>query len=457
MIRTASRRIDASVAATSAAVLCTVVWMSWATRTIAEKGSQGVSDVVCVALAPVAAWFTWARPLVFPYGLYVILTPLDVLMQIGGGHRGATVARLLGMVAAIALGVYAVRTRSVRPPPRSIVWIGMLTGWMCLSTLWSPGADPGTESLTLVMLVALYLVLAAFPMQRRDVVPLLGAILLSGVVAAAIGIYEMHTGGMQTAQELEDTHRLTVTFGQSSLDPNMYGDGLLMPVSVARLWFSRAKRRLHTLAALAAMTILLLALALVGSRDATIGLAIVTVVTATLLRSWKRVLLPVTALGAGAIALIPNVIVRALADEGNGGSGRTSIWRVGITAFVHHPFFGTGSGSYGAVYNQWYLKVYERYDLGWQMASHNIFIHYGVELGIVGLVLVVGWCLSQWTLARALPKVGLIGDVRAVCLASLAGLGFAAFFIDLFDVKFVWVLFALIAQMRTLARSEARP
>ncbi len=436
-------------------MLCAMAWMTWATRTVAEKGAQGIIEVAAVAVAPAVAWLVWARPLIFPYGLYVIGTPLDVLMQIGGGHKGATIARLLGILSAAALALYSVRTRSLSPPPRSIVWIGMLTGWMCLSTLWSPGEDPGTEALTMVMLVALYLVLATFPMQRRDVVPLLGAILASGVVAAAIGIYELHTGGMQTAQQLEDTHRLTVTFGQSSLDPNMYGDGLLMPFAIALVWFSRAKRFTHVVLSLGAMSMLLIALALVGSRDATIALAIVTVITTTLLRSWKRVLVPVTALTATAIALFPNVIVRALADQGNGGSGRTSIWRVGITAFLHHPFLGTGSGSYGAIYNQWYLKVFERYDLGWEMASHDIFIHYGVELGIVGLVLVTGWCLAQWALACALPRVGIIGDVRAVCLASLAGLGFAAFFIDLFDVKFVWVLFALIAQMRTLAQSES--
>ncbi len=457
MIRAATRRIDSSLALVCAVVLCAGAWMTWATRTIGQRGAQGIEEVAAAAVAPLAAWFAWARPLIFPYGLYVIGTPLDVLMQIGGGHRGATVARLLGIVSAMALALFSVRTRSVRPPPRAVVWVAMLCGWMCLSTLWSPGADPGSEALTMVMLVALYLVLATFPTRQRDVVPLLGSILLSGVIAAGIGIYELHTGGMQTAQQLQDSHRLTVTFGQSSLDPNMYGDGLLLPFAIALMWFSRAKRLLHALAALAAMGILLLALALVGSRDATIGLAIVTLVTSVLLRSWKRVLVPVTALAIGAIALFPNVIVRALADQGNGGSGRTSIWRVGVTAFLHHPFLGTGSGSYATIYNQWYLKVFERYDLGWEMASHDIFIHYGVEFGVIGLVLVVGWCASQWLLARALPRIGLLGDVRAVCIASLAGLGFAAFFIDLFDVKFVWVLFALIAQMRTVALCEATP
>lgn len=455
MIRAATRHIDAGFGAACSIVLCAGVWMTWATRAVAERGLQGVEQVGAAAMAPLAAWLAWARPLVFPYGLYVIGTPLDVLMQIGGGHRGATVARLLGIVSALALALFSVRTRSLKPPPRAIVWIAMFCGWMCLSTLWSPGVDPGSEALTMLMLVALYVVLATFPMQRRDLVPLLAAILLSGIVAAGIGIYELHTGGMQTAQQLQDSHRLTVTFGQSSLDPNMYGDGLLLPFAIALMWFSRTKRLVHAIAALGAMSILLLALALVGSRDATLGLGIVTLVTTVLLRSWKRVLVPVTALAIGAVALFPNVIVRALADQGNGGSGRTSIWRVGIAAFLHHPFFGTGSGSYATIYNQWYLKVFERYDLGWQMASHDIVIHYGVELGIVGLVLVAGWCSSQWLMARALPRVGLLGDIRAVCLASLAGLGFAAFFIDLFDVKFVWVLFALIAQARTLALSES--
>ncbi len=421
----------------------------WSVRTIALRGASGLMEVVAAAAAPVLGWLTWARPSLFPYGLYLLFAPLDVLTQIN--PREGSIARLIGLAAGAALLLYAVRTRSIRTPPRAIVWIALLCGWAALSTLWSIGPKPGLEASTLLQLGVLYLIVAIFPTRRGDLVPLLGLILLSGIVTATIGVYEFHAGGIQQQQSLQDFHRLNITLGQDHIDPNMYGDSLLLPFGVAFAWFARAQRWSWRLVAMAAMAFMLVALALTASRDALIGMAIVTVMLSVMLGNWKRLLPPAAALIAVIIAIYPNVIARIAADQGNGGAGRTSIWRVGFTAFLHHPFVGTGIGSYASTYDHWYISVYERIDPGWGMASHDIVLHYGVELGIVGLVLVFGWCIAQWLLARALPRAGLIGDVRAICLASLAALGFAAFFIDLFDVKFVWLVFGLIAQVRNIA------
>jgi O-antigen ligase len=225
---------------------------------------------------------------------------------------------------------------------------------------------------------------------------------------------------------------------------------LLLPFAIALAWFARARRTLFAVGALGTMAILVMAIALAGSRDATIGLGIETLVLTTMLRAWKRVALPVTALIACTLVLFPNAILRAIADTGE-GYGRTSIWHVGWAAFLQHPMIGSGADSFAAVYDQVYLRIFERYDVGWHMASHDLIVHYGVELGLIGLVLVLGWGISQWLLARALPRIGTMGDVRAICLASLAALTFAAFFIDLFDVKFVWLLFGLIAQARNVS------
>lgn len=418
---------------------------------LASRGLGGLKEIAVAVAAPLLLWTAWARPLIFPYGLYLILAPLDVLMQLS--RQDGTVARLLGLVSAVALIFYAVRTKSLRVPPRAIVWLLLFCGWIVLSTLWSIGTNPGKEATTMLEISGLYVAVACFPTRRRDLVPLLATLVVSGLVAALIGIYEFRFAGAMQQQTISDYHRITVSLGQSQLDPNMYADSLLVPFAIALAWFARAKRMLPTVAALGVMAILVSAIALAGSRDATIGLAIETLVLTSMLGVWKRVALPVGALIGGTLALFPNVFLRALADNG-GGYGRTSIWHVAFAAFLQHPFVGAGSGSFAAVYDRWYLRVFEPYDVGWNMASHDIIIHYGVELGAVGLLLVFGWGISQWLLARSLPRTGLYGDLRAICVASLAALAFAAFFIDLFDVKFVWLLFGLIAQTRAAALGE---
>lgn len=427
-----------------------VAALMWSTKTIATKGLSGIVEIAAVAAAPVLAWIAWARPLIFPYGLYVVIAPLDVLTSTGS-HQG-TIARLLGLLSGAALLLFAIRTRSLRMPPRAIVVLALLCGWMALSTLWSAAApaDAGREAATLLEIAGLYLAIAAFPTQKRDLPVVLGSILIGGVVAAGIGAYEFHAAGAREVENLQDFHRISVTIGRASLDPNMYADSLLLPFAIALTWFARSRRALWSLAALAAMGIIVIAIALAGSRDATIGLGIVTVSLIVMLRAYRRVLLPTFAMIAVALALYPNAILRAAEDAG-GGYGRTSIWDLGITGFLQHPIVGWGSGSFGAVYDRLYVRVFERYDVGWHMASHDLFIHYGVELGAIGLVLVLAWCVSQWMLARSLPATGVIGDVRAICLASLGALAFAALFIDLFDVKFVWIAFALVAQARSAA------
>ncbi len=448
-MRVTARRAEPGVAAIAAVLLTAGASVVWASRAVAQRGTSGLIEVLAAAAVPLAAWFAWTRPLIVPYGLYAVAAPLDVFTLMSR-HEG-TIARLLGLASAVALVLYAVRTQRVRTPPRAVVWLALLCGWMALSTLWSIGEDPGREALTLLQLAGLYLAVACFPMQRRDLIPLLGFILASGVVAAAIGIYEFRSEGLAQTQFLQAYNRIDITFGQTALDPNLYGDGLLLPFAIALTWFVRARALAPRAAAAGAMLAILTALALAASREAAIGLGIEIVVLLTALRAWRRAVLPLSALLGGTLVAFPNVIMRALADSGNGGSGRTSIWNVGAAAFLQHPLVGAGSGSFATVYDRWYLKIFQTYDDGWHRASHDLIVHYGVELGLIGLVLLLGWCTSQWLMARALPRAGVLGDVRAICLAALAALAFVSFFVDLFDAKFVWLAFGLVAQARTLA------
>jgi O-antigen ligase len=428
------------------------VAMLWAVRAIGLKGLSGLAEVGAAVVAPIAGWIAWSRPLLFPYGFYALLAPLDSLTQLSA--REGTITRIIGAVAGAALLLYAVRTRSLCPPPRAILWAALLCGWIALSTLWSVGEHPNLEATTMLQLVVLYLIVATFPTRKRDVVPLLGAILAGGLIAAAIGIYEFHAGGVRETQSLQDFSRVAIVIGRDRVDPNMYGDSLLLPFAISLAWFTRSGKFLAMAAAFAAMTVLLIAVALAGSRDAAIGVAIEAVVLTVLLRAWRKTLLPILAMGAAVMASFPNVIERVIEDSGNGGSGRTSIWRVGLAGFLHHPIVGAGSGSYATIYDQWYLRVFERVDPGWDLASHDIILHYGVEFGAIGLALLIGWCLAQWFLARALPRTGLLGDARAICLAALAAFAFVAFFIDVFDAKFVWLAFGLVAQVRSVALFE---
>ncbi len=433
------------------AVAVAGAFVVWASRAIGAKGLTGLLEICAAIVTPFAAWIAWMRPIIFPYGVYAIIAPLDVLTQMG---QEGTVARLAGVASAVALFVYAFRTRAARTPPLATVWILLFAAWMALSTLWSMDSEAGKEAMTMVQLVGLYLAVACYPMRRGDLAPLLGAILLGGVVAGIMGIYDFRSQGVEQTQYLQTYNRINLTIGTQSLDPNLYSDGLLLPIGIALAWLARTRRYLPAVLALVAIGIMVWAMALAASREAFIGLGIVVLLLTVQLRAFTRILPALMVLLGGALAFFPNVISRAFADAGNGGSGRTSIWDVGVAAFLQHPLVGTGAGSFASVYDRWYLRIFQTYDDGWHRASHDIVVHYGVELGLIGLLLLAGWCASQWLLARSLPRTGTIGTVRAVCIASLVALAFVSFFVDLFDAKFVWLLFGLVVQAKNLARVE---
>ena len=172
------------------------------------------------------------------------------------------------------------------------------------------------------------------------------------------------------------------------------------------------------------------------------------------MRSWRGIITGLVMIGAGVLAA-PNIMMRVAGSFANAPSERLAIWHVGWNAFRHYALFGSGSGSFATAYNRWYLGTFQSYEAGWGRASHDFFLHYGVEFGVIGLGLAIAWWFIQWRTAARLPRDGDLGELRAALLAAVVGFAAVCVVVDAFDAKFVWLTFALIAQARTLALTQA--
>lgn len=146
-----------------------------------------------------------------------------------------------------------------------------------------------------------------------------------------------------------------------------------------------------------------------GSRGPLLGL-LLGVVTLLLLSagdaSARRRIGLVVAAAVGAVLLVPQLVPgqdvgRALSlfTGGQGSNGRTDLWHHAWRLFAAHPLFGTGTGSFA------FVEPVELY-------PHDLLLEAGVELGIVGVLLVA--VLLASTVARLVRlRPVAVGDDRA--------------------------------------------
>lgn len=127
-------------------------------------------------------------------------------------------------------------------------------------------------------------------------------------------------------------------------------------------------------------------------------------------------------LGVGTVFLVRTLVPTHLFErlgtlslnETHGFNNRFLIWTVGLEAAAQHPLTGVGAGNF-IVTSAPFLGS------GQGMAAHNIFIGSLVELGIPGLLLLIGlWSWHVLILART--RCGNFSIKRAILLGLLSGL-----------------------------------
>lgn len=407
---------------------------------------------IALAAAPFAAYLAYCRPMIFPYALFALLVPLDSLLAVG---HDQTLTKLLGLATGAALLLWSLRRRTIVMPPAALIPIGALLAWMYCSLMWTPDYAAGHKDFrTLFEVALLFAVLAVAPIGRREFRIALWAIALGGVAAALYGIWVFHHPNVVEHQAQIANGRLVFRVGTNSLDTNLYADGLFLPLSILLVASLRTPFGWKKGLLLAGVATIVVAIYYSASREALLGCAAMLLFLFWKSPHRKQLLLPIGLMG-GAFFLVPQMAARLSDAVQSGGAGRISIWKVAWKAFEAHPLFGTGTGSFATVYDEHFLQVYQSYDAGWSRASHNLFAHYGVESGIVGIVLVAAiW----WAIARTVRVVGRehpLYDTQLMLWSALLALFIGAMFIDIFAEKVLWLAFGLVAQYRAMAIAEA--
>lgn len=415
--------------------------------------------VAILLLLPVGLYFALVRPLVFPYGLYILLMPFDVFL--GVSHAG-TITKMLGGVACVALLFYCLRTRRLASSTPALRVVLLLLVWMMMSLLWTVAPEVTWQWIpTYLGLALLYLAISLTPVTITEFRFILWAIVAAFLASAIIGVVLFRAHAPVTPSLHPDSARVVLTLGNLTIDPNEYADALIFPFAIASMLALGSRYLSVKLLGFGAASLMVAAVFVSASREAVIGLALVALYY--LWRSRHRVqvfaMLLVTAIAAGPFSA--TLLARIQHATATGGAGRTSIWAVGITAIKHYGLFGSGMGTFPVVYDQFYLSIPQIHSYGWSAPPHNVLLQFFVELGIVGLALYAWFIAANFTMLRTITPDHPLYDYRLIVEGGLIAVSATSLFIGSFNEKWVWLVFATAGQLVFLAstyqRAKPRP
>lgn len=428
---------------------CVALFCFFAVVLIASGAPQMALMLSALPLVPYLVYLAFVRPVQFPYGLYVLLVPFDNLLLAG---KAGTLTKMLGIVAGLFILLWILKQRpSLAPRTRSVLLLFALTAWMFASTFWSLDASIAMAILpTYAGLFVLYLAIVFAPVSAADFRILLGCAATGGLAAAAYGAQAFY---QHPPTNDPDQMRLVVQTASSSIDPNHFANSLLLPAAILLMWTLRPHGILVKISGMLGMALLTAAIVLSASREGLIGLALIA--GYYVWRSRYRLQLVLAAAPLVAVALsVKTILWLRFADVfASGGSGRSSIWAVAVEAAKYRIVQGYGIGNFVQAYNTFYLGVPESYKwpYGYDSPAHSIVLHYLVELGVVGLILIAWFFWEQFRSMRDIKPDNALYDYRIALEASTIALAFVALTIDLFTYKYAWLIFAMVALLRTAA------
>jgi len=417
--------------------------------------STGITSLVIVALAPAVAWAlatenwlvlaglgsiavlpivaTW--PVASTLGLYALCTSsLDVFPLLPGG---ATITKLVGVVAAGALLAAGLMERRLTTPPRAALWWAAFMVWAMLSAAWALDITLAVQWLPKALsFVVLYLVTVSFKPTPREVFWVCVLTVIGGALAGVL----TYTIGFDAGAQIKAA-RAKLTLGDMVSNPNALGRMLLLPLSLAIAGFVDLRGALKRGLAAGCIALITIGIYLCMSRAAIVAMFVMLSVFVYRLRASRYAVAAMVLLLALTLAM-PDAFYQRIGSVASGddptGSGRTEIWAITWHSLPNFAFVGAGLNNFA--------RVYEGYigSAAFSGGAHNIYLMVAVELGLVGLVLMLAALFEHFLAARRARIAGRDGTILTAAEAACFGIVTTAFFGDTLWTKPFWLAWMIL-------------
>lgn len=403
--------------------------------------------VALVPLVVLLVWWTTASPF-RALILYAFILPLgsSLTLPLGLPDPFNTFSTLLGAVAGVLLLLRLVVDPDSRSAVPAVTWVWvMFLGLNALTYLWSINREETLAQLfILAPLVGLFAVASMYRTSTEEMNAFEGALVAGGALAGLVAVGLAVTGNLYPSGTGVDR------FYASGGDPNITAASLLMPFAVAVSWAVEGDLRNRRLGFVAAVLISFGVL-LTVSRGGVLSLLLIVAFWLVFTRR-PRLLWAAGLVAVLAVMFLPDGVTERLTTETD-STGRTAIWEVGAAACTEHCLIGAGMGVFPEVHQR---TIVEDPTKGgtrqMRFESHNILLGAAVELGVVGLaLLIIGLTMTLMDTRHA------AGRRRRAAISGLAGVLLANMLVSNLEFKYFWLALTYATLVSELGRRAESP
>jgi O-antigen ligase len=392
----------------------------------------------------------YACPLLFPLCAWLLVVPFDTLLQTGGG----TITKFLGVASAVAMVLVLIdRRRVIGAPACALLWAAYLA-WSIASYMWSAQPLYRNEYLVATIeLFAIFVIGSMIRISKRELGWILGSAVAGGTGFAAFGVWVFHNAPSQVSGATSG--RLQIVVNNSSyVNADHFSASLIMPIAlalVAMLHFGGWRKVLFG----AALLMMFAGVFVSGTRASFIAIGVMWLYL-IIVYAKRRQLAIIAGVTLLASFLIPNVWMRFTDSSQAEAGGRFSIWGIAWDAFRQRPLFGIGADQFTIAYSQSYLAhAHGSLIARWSQDPHSVIVSNAVELGVIGLALILAAWFFQFRVARAVPRSSPLYGARVAIEAGTLALFVQALSLDIMFYKYLWAAFMLGAFVRSAFLSQA--
>jgi O-antigen ligase len=418
--------------------------------------SYPFAAVLALAVAVlVARW-----PVGASLGTYAFLLPFDSILipgQMGGIHLHLT--WFVGAAAGGILLTLGLVGRGFVRPPRAALWLSLIVFWAGMSSLWAINTENAVFRLPLVgLLLLLYLAAVSIRVSQQELAMVACLTILGGCIAAAVSLYGYSHGQwwMLPGVHRQLSGRETLSLGERVTNPNTLGATLILPLSLAVGLLLSSRTWLRRLLLTGVVAVIGASIYATMSRGTLVATAVVFLIYLWRSRERWRVLVPITVLGGMVLAMPQLFFLRLGETFADRGAGRFDLWVVGFHILKHYAVLGAGLDCFPDAFNE-YVHTAPNFE-GFSRAPHNVYLGTWVELGLVGLVLLLSAIGGHLLLAAKASRADSDESSRlrlisyeAACLGLLA----SGLFLDMLWEEYFWLTLMLLV-MAVRARQGSR-
>jgi O-antigen ligase len=387
------------------------------------------------ALTPIFIYFCIENPFIFPFGIYALLLPFDSLMSITGEARGATLTKLLGILTILVFLLKGMFEKKLKLPDNAVILWSLLVVYGVLSVFWAIQPDLVLLKMPTAMgLLVLLSVTSSFMIKIKEFNTIKWCILAGGFIAAIYVIYEYFWGYF-----FRSTMRASIIYEERITDPNHFAFSLIIPFAISIEFILQQKNKIIKALFNIVLGIILFSIILTGSRGGLLSIVILCVVYAFNIRNRTTLWFLIIIFGIIVISYGKEIFIERIFESiETGGAGRVDIWNTALNSLKEYWTFGLGLNNFSNIFAK---------------TPHNIYIGFFVEIGIVGLILLILAFIKYYQAIQSKSKNYYIDSImlKAVFWAVLVG----SFFLDTIWLKSFWLLLMMIGMYRNIMVRES--